>query len=246
MTGLRDLVVTRRRHRLGEVASRDGGRDAVVLARDDERRRRDGRQRLTQVGLAQHSEPRRERARVRLAVGHQLRAQQAQRLRGAFVAPGLQRQEVRDRPAVIAREAGRKTLQDRRRHAARPVLARHEARRRRDQHQGGEIRRPATREFERDHATERPAEHSGAAWHARRDEARQVGELPDAFRPAAAAVAGEIQQVQPESGRQAVEPRAPHAAVQPPAVQQHEIGPRAANFAVDVVAHARAAGSTTP
>ncbi len=94
-------------------------------------------------------------------------------------------------------------------------------------------------------ATMPPSDHPSTAAplrHVRRDGTRQVTQRRCAFGPPAATVPRQVDEMQARPPRKFVDPRAPHAAVQGPAVQQHEVGTRAADFDVQGSVHAEAAG----
>ena len=246
MPRLRHLDETCRRHPGRQFASRRNRCDAIVLAGDDQRRDRDRRELVAQVRVAQDAEPGGEGLRIGLTVRVEVGSQRAQRLRRVLVAPGLQRQEIGNGAAVIAGESRREAIQHAGIHACRPVVARKETRGGCHQHQRGQVARPRAREFQRHHAAQRPPQYRRALRYVRRNGTRQITQCRRALGPRAAAVPGQVDEMQARPSREILDPRSPHATVQGPAVQQHDVRTVAADLDVQRCAHVAAAGVSTP
>ena len=214
-------------------AHRSDRNQAIAPPADPQARHRQVRQVAAQVGRPQDAEALFEHLQRRIAAFEYMRLEFAQLVVGLSRSERLQSEKALDRRTIVFGQPGAELDEDVRRHAVRPVRRRDEARRCGNFHNAAYPLRRRQCRAQADQAAERPADPERA-----RDASRNLRgagcRIDRLGRGGAVAMAGQVDDVQPEVRREQRRQRCEDAAVHGPAMDQHEIRTAAAGFEVHV------------
>jgi hypothetical protein len=145
-----------------------------MCACDDQGRERNRRQLPAQVHAAQDFQAGGQRTSIGLAARCDAVAQCPECRGGVLIATCLQREEVAQRAMAVGPESVREPVQHGWLEPVLPVRSVEESRRRGHEHEGLQLARKPSSEFDCHHAAERPAEHGGSSRDERDDGLRQA------------------------------------------------------------------------